>query len=280
MMRTITALIAIFISLNFAHGQKSTSGKSVIDLSKYVLVEGGAFKMGTDQPVERHESPKHEIRLNNFYISKYEVTFEEYDKFCSATKRDTVPSGNWGRGKNPVFMVSWLDAIAYCNWLSEKEKLSKCYLIKGDEVLWIDTARGYRLPTEAEWEYAARGGNKNSTAYFAGDTIVGNVAWYADNSNGKVQPVGQKPANELGLHDMNGNVWEWVWDWYDWNYYRYSPVQNPAGPKVGGYKVMRGGAWYNYGNYANVYTRQNHQINYKQNSVGFRVARNYVIPGK
>ncbi len=177
-------------------------------------------------------------------------------------------------------MVSWLDAIAYCNWLSEKEKLSKCYLIKGDEVLWIDTARGYRLPTEAEWEYAARGGNKNSTAYFAGDTIVGNVAWYADNSNGKVQPVGQKPANELGLHDMNGNVWEWVWDWYDWNYYRYSPVQNPAGPKVGGYKVMRGGAWYNYGNYANVYTRQNHQINYKQNSVGFRVARNYVIPGK
>ena len=279
-MRIFLIATVVCMHIHCSTAQNSPAKKPIIDFSKYVLVEGGAFKMGTDQPVEPQESPKHEVRLSNFYLGKYEVTFEEYDKFCSATKRDTVPSGNWGRGKNPAFMVSWLDAITYCNWLSEKEKLSKCYIVKGEEVVWVDTARGYRLPTEAEWEYAARGGTKPKGTSFAGDSVIGTVAWYADNSSGKVQAVGQKQANELGLYDMNGNVWEWVWDWYDWNYYKSSPVQNPTGPRSGVYKVMRGGAWYNYGNYATVYTRQNNQLSFKQNSVGFRVARNYVLPGK
>ncbi len=270
-------LLVICVAFNISVAQK---GKSVvkrapIDTSKFVLVEGGTFKMGTDKPVEIHEGPVHDVTVKKFYLAKTEVNFDDFDKFCKDVKRDTVNSGKWGRPKMAVMNITWFDAVAYCNWLSEKEKLSKCYLIKGTEVKYLDTAKGYRLPTEAEWEFAARGGNKSKETFFAGSDAINDVAWFKGNSNDSPQLVAQKKPNELGLFDMSGNMWEWVWDWYNESYYKTSPKNDPSGPESANYRVMRGGAFYNDGTYANVYTRQNAGPNFRQNSVGFRVARTY-----
>lgn len=265
--------LLLTVNLVFAQSKSEAQKAAPIDLNRYVLVEGGSFKMGTDKPVEKHESPVHEVKVNSFYLGKTEVTFDEYDAYCKATGKDLAPSGDWGRGNTPVFMVSWFDAVVYCNWLSDKEKLSKYYKIDGTAVTALDTAKGYRLPTEAEWEYAARGGNKAKGSYFAGGNEINEVGWFIDNAGSKTHPVAAKKPNELGLFDMTGNVWEWVWDYYDENYYAHSPAVNPQGPNTGSYRVMRGGAWFNYGNYSQVTTRQNHAPGFRQNSVGFRVAR-------
>lgn len=246
-----------------------------IDTSKFVLVQGGTFKMGTGKPVEPHEGPVHPVTLSDYYIAKTEVTFNDLDQWCKATGRDTFPAGPWGRGQQVAIIVSWVDAVNYCNWLSEKEKLSKCYIVEGENAVFLDTAKGYRLPTEAEWEFAARGGNKSKGTFFSGSDVISEAGWYQVNSGQVPHAVAQKKANELGLFDMSGNVWEWVWDWYDAGYYQHSPVANPQGPPSGNYRVMRGGAWYNQAEYVNVYTRQNAGPAFKQNSVGFRVARTY-----
>ncbi len=271
-------VLSVCFATNVVFAQKSKPvavKRAPIDTSKFVLAEGGTFKMGTDRPAETHEGPVHDVTVKSFYIAKTEVTFDDFDKFCKDLKRDTVSSGFWGRGKQAAMNLSWLDAVAYCNWLSEKEKLSKCYLISATEIKYLDTAKGYRLPTEAEWEFAARGGNKSKGTYFSGSDAINDVAWFKGNSNDGPHAVGQKKPNELGLFDMNGNVWEWVWDWYDGAYYKTSSPVDPAGPENGNYRVMRGGAFYNDGVYANVYTRQNAGPGFRQNSVGFRVARTY-----
>jgi len=255
---------------------KTQPKRAPIDTTRYVLVDGGAFNMGTDKTVESGEGPPHSVTVNSFWLAKTETTFEDYDKFCFDTKRDTMGSAGWGRGKQPAIYVSWNDAIAYCNWLSGKEKLSKCYLVDSTGgVKYLDTAKGYRLPTEAEWEFAARGGNKARGHTYAGSDKIDEVAWYKDNSAGKAHPVGQKAPNELGLYDMDGNVWEWLWDFYSSSYYRVSPSDNPEGPATGPYRVMRGGAFYNADTYARVFTRQNTYVVFRQNSVGFRIARTF-----
>ncbi len=256
--------------------QKKTgkAERAPVDTSKFVLVQGGSFMMGTDKPVEKHEGPPHLVNVNSFYLAKTETTFEDYDKFYADKKLDTIAWGNFGRGKQPAIYVSWLDAVAYCNWLSEKEKLSKCYIINGEEVKYVDTAKGYRLPTEAEWEFAARGGLlEKDTTWYAGSNDLNEAGWWKDNSEAKAHPVGQKKPNELGLYDMSGNVWEWVWDVYD--KYDVSQISNPRGAAKGPYRVMRGGAWYNYSNYCTVYTRQYNHPGFRQNSIGFRVARSF-----
>jgi formylglycine-generating enzyme required for sulfatase activity len=268
-------ILFLCISLFAQKTKQAPLKRAPIDTSKFVLVEGGNFKMGTDKPIEEHEGPLHQVTLKSFYLGKTEVTFEDFDKFCKENNRDTFPSGTWGRGKQPAFMLTWYDAVAYCNWLSEKEKLSKCYLIKDKIVQYLDTAKGYRLPTEAEWEYAARGGNKSTGTFYAGSNDLPSVAWYIDNSSGRSWPIAQKQANELGLFDISGNLWEWVWDWYDWNYYKVSPTENPTGPASGSYRVMRGGAWFNYSKHCTVFSRQNAGPDFKQNSVGFRIARTF-----
>jgi len=255
---------------------KNQTKRAPIDTTKFVLVEGGTFNMGTDKVVETGEGPPHNVTVKSFWLAKTETTFEDYDKFCFDTKRDTMGSAGWGRGKQPAIYVSWNDAVAYCNWLSGKEKLSKCYLIDSTgAVKYLDTAKGYRLPTEAEWEFAARGGNKAQGHLYAGTDKIDDGVWYKTNSGGKAHPVAQKAANELGLYDMDGNVWEWLWDIYSSSYYQVSPSDNPEGPETGPYRVMRGGAFYNDERYARVFTRQNSYVVFRQNSVGFRIARSY-----
>ena len=146
------------------------------------------------------------------------------------------------KGDNlPVERVSWYDAVEFCNRLSRKEGLTPEYTISGKDVTWNRSADGYRLPTEVEWEYAARGGNKSRGYRFSGSDDPKEVAWYSANSGEKTHPVGQKKPNELGIYDMSGNVWEWVWDWY--GSYSSTSQTDPRGPYSGSYRVLRGGSW-------------------------------------
>jgi len=202
--------------------------------AKMVYVKGGWFEMGADDGYtinanpNSHEGPIHKVYLNDFYIRNYEVTFAEYDKFCEATGRRKPEDKSWGRGNRPVINVSWHDATAYCEWLS------------------IQTGKSYRLPTEAEWEYAARGGNKSRGFEYSGSNNINEVAWYSNNSNDKTHPVGTKQQNELGIYDMSGNVNEWCNDWYSDDYYSRSPDRNPTGPLKGNSnynRIIRGGSW-------------------------------------
>jgi formylglycine-generating enzyme required for sulfatase activity len=271
----LSALICFCCIADAQTGAKNNQKKSPpVDLTRFSLVDGGTFTMGSAKGIEPHEKPEHQVSLKSFYISKYEVTFDDFDRYTDSAKMPRTGDMSWGRGKRPAIIVSWLDAVAYCNWLSKQEKLQPCYAISGRDIKWLDTASGYRLPTEAEWEYAARGGDKSKKTIYAGADKPDDAVWYNANSGNKTQPVGQKSPNELGLYDMNGNVWEWVWDVYDATYYQKSPASDPTGPAMGDYRVMRGGAWYNNVNYVTVYSRQYHTPDFRQNSVGFRIARN------
>jgi formylglycine-generating enzyme required for sulfatase activity len=248
--------------------------------SRGVLVEGGTFTMGdTWGGGDSDERPTHKVTFTyDFYIGKYEVTFDEYDAFCNATGKSKASDSGWGRGTRPVINVTWWDAIDYCNWLSEKEKLPKAYdsdgnLLDKDGRITIDPSKvvGYRLPTEAEWEYAAKGGNKSEGYKYSGSDNVSDVAWYSSNSGSKTQEVGKKAPNELGLYDMSGNVWEWCSDWY--GSYSSSAQTNPYNSTAGSYRVLRGGSWSNYATYARVAFRSNLSPTVTSYYLGFRICR-------
>ena len=253
---------------------------SVAAKGNFVLVEKGSFTMGdTWGGGDSDEKPTHKVTFTyDFYIGKYETTFDEYDAFCSATGRSKPDDKGWGRGQRPVINVSWWDAIAYCNWLSEKEKLPKAYdnngnLLDKDGKVTTDPSKvvGYRLPTEAEWEYAARGGNKSKGYKYSGSDNVGDVAWYSENSGKKTQEVGKKAPNELGIYDMSGNVWEWCSDWY--GSYSSSAQTNPYNSTAGSYRVIRGGSWYSNVTYVRVANRDDYSPTSAKYSLGFRIAR-------
>ncbi len=189
--------------------------KNSKDGSILIYIPAGEFTMGSENG-DSDEKPVHKVYLDGYYIGKYEVTFEQYDRFCEATGRVKPDNEGWGRGNRPVINVSWNDAVAYCKWA------------------------GLRLPTEAEWEKAARGGENYK---YAGSNNPDEVAWYDNNSGNYTHPVGQKKANGYGTYDMSGNVWEWCSDWYDSGYYSNSPYRNPKGPASGSSRVYRGGSW-------------------------------------
>ncbi len=259
-------------------GIPSIVTSSSVAKGNFILVEKGSFTMG-DTDGASDEKPTHKVTFTyNFYIGKYEVTFDEYDAFCSATGKSKPNDQGWGRGSRPVINVTWWDAIDYCNWLSEKEKLPKAYdsngnLLDKDGRVTTDITKvlGYRLPTEAEWEFAARGGNKSRGYQYAGSSTVGDVAWYDSNSGGKTQEVGKKAPNELGIYDMSGNVWEWCSDWY--GNYSSSAQTNPYNSTAGSDRVDRGGSWNNYAARTRVANRGSVSPTYTYNALGFRIAR-------
>jgi formylglycine-generating enzyme required for sulfatase activity len=197
-----------------------------------VQIPGGRFTMGDKNEVD---ATPHQVVVSSFYMDRHLVTQNEYQRVMGAN-----PS-RWNMGTNPVEQVRWSDAVRYCNARSRLEGLEPCY----DLQTWVCNfdANGYRLPTEAEWEYACRAGTQ--TPFFFGNSPskLARYAWFDENAGGKPHPVGQKQPNPWGLYDMYGNVWEWCNDFYKVDYYEESPEDNPKGPKTGDTKVVRGGAW-------------------------------------
>ena len=250
-----------------------------------------------------------EVTLSSFWISKYEVTQEEFESLMTGNQNGikanpsgftSNPTAGEVQERRPVEMVSWYDAIVYCNLLSIKEGLTPCYTIKGstdpadwgtppkftsNDADWVGVtcdfnANGYRLPTEAEWEYAARGGQPGITDgsweyKYSGSNTIDDVAWYRDNIYNGTHEVGKKQANALGLYDMSGNVCEWCWDLYNiFSVYPYpSGTEDPAGPVTGTRRVRRGGGWLNLAQDCAVSYRYYYYPDSRYNYVGFRLVR-------
>ncbi len=281
-------LLIGFISLSSAIGAEGTAVFQ--DTIRYirpdmVLIPGGVFSMGCtaeQQDCWEDEKPVIRLTVGNFYLGKYEVTFDEYDAFCEATNRPKPYDWQWGRGRRPVIDVSWFDAVAYCNWLSEQEGLALVYTIDGTRVTADWRANGYRLPTEAEWEYAARSGSKASL--FGNGKNVADpraINFKPDNKKGislageyreRTVPVGSlNSPNAFGLHDMSGNVWEWCWDWF--GPYTKGNSSDYRGPDTGFTRVLRGGSWAYPTQYIRTAFRHNYTPSGRTNDVGFRLAR-------
>jgi formylglycine-generating enzyme required for sulfatase activity len=217
---------------------------------EFVLIPAGKFMMGSDKG-DDDEKPVHEARLSKpFYLGKYEVTQGQWQAVMGNN-----PSRFKGDPNRPVEQVAWEDVQTFIRKLNA-----------------IDGGTTYRLPTEAEWEYAARAGT--TTAYSFGDDprLLGEYAWYSENAKGKTHPVGQKKANAWGLHDMHGNVWEWVQDWYS-KPYPSGTVTDPQGPASGSIRVYRGGSWITHARYCRVSYRDDHAPGGRVVHLGFRLLR-------
>lgn len=245
---------------------------------EFVYVNGGCYQRG-DHFGDGHsdEKPAYEVCVNNFYMGKYEVTVGEWKKFVKDTGYSTdaeqgdgcyyYTGGKWqadGRkdwrnpgysqdNEYPVVCVSWNDANAFRKWLAMK------------------TGKNYRLPTEAEWEYAARSGGAKEK--YSGGNDIDRVAWYSSNAGGRAHAVGVKTPNGLGIHDMSGNVWEWVQDWYGEKYYSERSRNNPEGPHGGTSRVLRGGSWYDVARDSRTSNRYGGDPDGRGNVSGFRLAR-------
>jgi len=254
--------------------KKMSRGRVIIGILGIEMVEvpAGKFMMGSSGSGEARgqgEWPVHEVVITRpFLVARYEVTQGIWEEVMGEN-----PSAFIGCGPDcPVESVSWNRAVEFYNTLSEREGLRPAYRIKGDQVRWDRNADGYRLPTEAEWEYACRAGTV--TRFNTGDTDadLGWAAWYKHNTKRKTRPVGQKAANSLGLYDMHGNVWEWCWD-------RYGPypsiaVKDPAGPtSSGSARVYRGGAWNCITRFCRSTQRNSRHPTFRENYLGLRLFR-------
>ncbi|MDX2247207.1 MAG: SUMF1/EgtB/PvdO family nonheme iron enzyme [Bacteroidia bacterium] len=260
------------------------SPKVNFPLPEMILIKGGTFEMGSDNGKDR-EKPIHKVTVSDFWLGKTAVTVSTFSAFITATGYKTdaekedgsyIWTGsdwkkkagvNWRcdalgkiRAENewnhPVIHVSWNDAKAYCDWLSK------------------ETGQQWRLPTEAEWEYAAGGGSEQRTIYAGtnNESELGEYAWYTKTTNDKgTRPVGQKKTNRLGLYDMSGNVWEWCNDWYE--DYSSSDISDPQGSEKGTSRVLRGGSWYDGAEYCRVSNRNGSTPDLRVSSLGFRPAR-------
>jgi len=242
--------------------------QELIPAIEMVLVKGGTFTIGClpaeESDCDHNSIPAHQVTLSDYYIGKYEVTQKQWREIMGVNIRgqrdmESEQLPLYGLGDDyPMYYVSWYDAQEFISRLNEK------------------TGKKYRLPTEAEWEYAARGGNQSRGYKFSGSNAIEEVAWYDGNSgeggssNLVAHPVGKKKENELGIHDMTGNVWEWVSDLY--GAYGDSPQKNPKGPETGWLHVLRGGSWFYHARPMLVSFRGNNDPMTRAGHIGFRLA--------
>jgi formylglycine-generating enzyme required for sulfatase activity len=250
-----------------------------------VYIPAGSFMMGSpDDKGLAFEHPQHTVELDAFYMDTIPLTHKTYKELMGFN-----PSVWTGDEMLPIENVTWFDAIIYCNTRSEKDGLEpvysygtvsgtpgdSCFALENLTVDWTKT--GYRLPTEAEWEYACRAGTTGD--FYWGTDSIGDYAWWEGNSGLRTQPVGVKKPNAWGLHDMAGNIQEWCWDWFTEDYYSQSPAYSPKGPNDGIVKVLRGGSWYPYQDNAAHLRSANRSCNYtyyRRDAYGFRC----VVPAK
>lgn len=213
---------------------------------KMIAVKGGTFQMGSDDGYE-WEKPVHQVTLSDYYIGETEVTQELWNAVMGSN-----PSYYTGNMQRPVEMVSWIDCQTFISKLNQL------------------TGETFRLPTEAQWEYAARGGNKSKGYTYSGSNVIDDVAWYDDNSGEMTYPVKTKVPNELGIYDMSGNVWEWCSDWY--GSYSSAAQTDPTGPSTGSARVMRGGSWGSDATYCRVASRGSSTPPLSYDFLGLRLA--------
>ncbi|MDR1612251.1 MAG: formylglycine-generating enzyme family protein [Planctomycetota bacterium] len=254
--------LAAFAAATSLYGQSRVT-------PELIFIQGGTFTMGSP-PNESgryaNEGPQRQVTISSFYLGKYELTQEEY--------QDVIGSNpGQHQGENlPLENLTWFEALVYCNERSRREGLTPAYDIDGESVTWNRAANGYRLPTEAEWEYAAGGGNRRDAFLYAGSNDADGAGWHSGNSGGMSHRVGMKAANALGLFDMSGNVGEMCWDFH--GNYADAGQTNPQGVASGSYRVGRGGCWYYGAQYLRVAFRAHITPSARYGFVGFRLARN------
>ncbi|MDR1951627.1 MAG: formylglycine-generating enzyme family protein [Bacteroidales bacterium] len=250
MIFAVVLIVCVVVGLLFV---KRNSSKIILNTTELemIFVEGGTFLMGCTEEqgsdCSADERPAHSVTLNSFSIGKYPITQGQWRALMGKTRSQSPKGDNY-----PIETVSWLDAQKFIQRLNAA------------------TGKQYRLPTEAEWEYAARGGNKSRGYKYSGSNTMNEVGWFANNSKNRTRQVGLKLPNELGIHDMSGNTWEWCEDRY--GNYPASPQNNPTGPLSGIHRVLRGGG-YNYdAQGCRVSCRYARPSEYHDGLTGFRVA--------
>jgi formylglycine-generating enzyme required for sulfatase activity len=258
-----------------------------------MAIRGGSFMMGCvekgDSSCGEDELPVHKVTLRDFVMAKTETTVWQWHLYCEINGQDIADFkvATWEKaGDNPVVNVNWVDAVQYANWLSERDKITPAYKMieeKGVDVfgdtirvtsaLRNGPAKGYALPTEAEWEYAAKGGQYHSPFVYSGSNNPDSIAWHYGNSEGRTRSCTAKSPNRLGLYGMSGNAWEWCWDWDGEDYYSNSSQNNPLGPNTGDSRILRGGSWDYFPNYCRASNRIRYFPDYRLADIGFRLAR-------
>jgi len=238
-----------------------------------ILIPLSTFEMGDMAGAgSSDERPVHTVTLTrDYYMGKYEVAQGEYVAVVGSN-----PSYFTGNDRLPVEHLTWYEMVRYANALSVREGYATCYDNDGNVIGGEGNpyaCEGYRLPMEAEWEYAARAGTTTQYSFGDAESERGNYGWYYGNTSSRTHPVGEKLPNPWGLYDVHGNVWEWVYDWYGSSYYGGSPTSDPRGPSTGSFRVMRGGSWFFNAYYQRSANRHSYTPTNRNFSIGFRLVR-------